>query len=180
MRALFHCLLLTLLSQMVVSCLSENSKDLAEINKNEAVVKEKHDSIKLALKLDYSYTLFIRKYPSDTNIPRMLFEDAQLNIYPLKKTETALHLLDDLYTKYPDSRFSANAMFKAAFLNETVLGRTNKARELYTDFINKYPNNSLANDARLSLENIGLSPEEQLKKIQAKQDSLKNATSAHN
>ena len=178
MRRIFNVLVFLTLVLGLFSCLSQNSKDLKAIEKKEAVFKEKHDSAKLAAQLDVSYRTFIRKYPSDTNIPRMLFEDAQLNIYPLRKTEAALSQLEQLYTKYPDSRYSANAMFKAAFLNENVLGRTEEAKTLYLQFIKTYPDNSLVNDAKLSVENIGLSPADQLKKIQAKQDSLAKADAA--
>jgi tetratricopeptide (TPR) repeat protein len=173
MRKTFSIFLFTFLAFGLFSCLSKNSNDLKAIAQKETVFKGKHDSAKLAIQLDESYRTFIRKYPSDTNIPRMLFEDAQLNIYPLRKTDAALNQLEDLYTKYPDSRFSANAMFKAAFLNENVLGRTEAAKALYLQFIKTYPDNSLASDARLSVDNIGLSPAAQLKKIQEKQDSLK-------
>jgi len=153
------------------SCLSQNSTDLKAIEKNETIFKDKHDSAKLAVKLDSSYKTFIRKYPSDTNVPKMLFEDAQLNIFPLRKIQDALSQLEEVYTKYPDSKYSANALFKAAFLNENVTGQREVAKSLYLQFIKTYPANSLANDAKLSVENIGLSPEAQLKKIQAAQDS---------
>ncbi len=149
---------------------------MAEIKKNEAVFNENHDSINLALHMDLLYKTYIRKYPEDTNIPKMLFEDAQLNISPLRKTEAAMDQLEKLYTKYPDSRYSANAMFKAAFLDENVLGRTDQAKLLYLKFIDRYPNNPLVRDAQLSVENISLSPAEQLKKIQASQDSARTTT----
>ncbi len=179
MRILFRYLLLAIIGVAIFSCLSENSKDLAEISKNEAVFNEKHDSIKLALKMDILYKTFIRKYPSDTNIPRMLFEDAQLNISPLRRTEAAVNQLEELYTRYPDFSLSANAMFKAAFLDENVLGRTEQAKQLYLKFIDKYPKNPLVNDAKISVENISLSPAELLKKVQAQQDSLKNSAASN-
>gem|GEM_PF-5717925 len=174
MNRIINLLFFITLSLGLFSCMSQNSNDLKAVEKKEAVFKEKHDSANLAVQLDGSYRTFIQKYPSDTNIPRMLFEDAQLNIYPLRRTEAALTQLDELYTKYPGSRYSANAMFKAAFLNENVLERKEEAKSLYIKFVQAYPTNPLANDAKLSLENISLSPAEQLKKIQAGQDSLQN------
>ena len=175
MRKFNSGLLLVLLAFALFSCLSQNSTDLKAIEKQEAVFKGKHDSTNLATQLDNSYKTYIRKYPADSNIPRMLFEDAQLNIFPLRKTQPALDQLEELYTKYPDNKYSANALFKAAFLNENVLGRKDAAKTLYLLFIKNYPTNSLVSDAKLSLENIDLSPEAQLKKIQASQDSLKKS-----
>lgn len=166
-------LLIVLLAFGLFSCLSQNSTDLKAIEKTETIFKDKHDSARIAIELDNSYRTFIKKYPADTNIPKMLFDDAQLNIYPLRRTQAALDQLEELYTKYPDNKFSANALFKAAFLNENVLGRKDIAKTLYLQFIKNYPTNSLVSDAKLSLENIDLSPEAQLKKIQATQDSLK-------
>jgi hypothetical protein len=175
MRNFFSGLVFVFLAFGLFSCLSQNSTDLKAIEKTEAIFKDKHDSAKLASQLDNSYKTFIRKYPSDTNIPRMLFEDAQLNIFPLRRTQEALNQLEELYTKYPDNKYSPNALFKAAFLNENVMGRKDVAKTLYLQFIKTYPTNSLVSDAKLSVENIDLSPEAQLRKIQAAQDSLKKS-----
>ena len=179
MKKLFRVLILIALPVLVFSCLSENGKDLRDIKKMETVFVGKRDSSKLAVQLDASYRMFIRKYPEDTSIPRMLFEDAQINIYPLHKTDAAVAQLENLYTKYPQNRFSPNAMFKAAFLDENILGHIEQAKSLYALFIKTYPDNSLANDARVSLENIGLSPEQQFQKIKAAHaaDSTKNKNS---
>lgn len=173
MRKFFSLLSFLFLALALFSCFSQNSTDLKAIEQKETIFKEKHDSSKLAVNLDSSYKTFIRKYPSDTNIPEMLFEDAQLNIFPLRKIQDALSQLEEVYTKYPDSKYAANALFKAAFLNENVIGQKEVAKSLYLQFIKAYPTNSLATDAKLSVENIGLSPEAQLKKIQAAQDSAK-------
>jgi len=176
MKKLLRILILIALPALVFSCLSENGKDLREIKKMESIFVGKRDSSKLAIQLDASYRKFIRKYPEDTNIPRMIFEDAQINIDPLRKMDAAVAQLENLYTKYPKYKLSPDALFKAAFLNENVLGRIEQAKYQYTLFIQTYPDNSLVKDAKASLENIGLSPEQAFQKIKAQHagDSIKD------
>jgi len=143
----------------------------------ESKLKENRQDAKLAVQLDYSYRNYIRKYPEDTIVPHFLFEDAQVNIYPLNKTDAALNQLNIIYTKYPNYAHASDAMFKSAYLNEK-LGRFDKAKSLYLLFANTYPGNELASQARTLAGMTGLSEEEQLKQVIAKrnlvQDSIKN------
>ena len=57
-----------------------------------------------------------------------------------------------------------------------------KARAAYQDFLQKYPKSDLANDATLSLQNLGKTPEEIVKgfevKAKLKADSAAAATVA--
>jgi outer membrane protein assembly factor BamD (BamD/ComL family) len=159
---------------LIFSCVSQSGNDLKKITAKENEFASKRQDIRVAQDLDRMYKSYIARYPSDTNIPRMLFEDAQVNDFPLHKTNFSLEQLEKIYDKYPDSKYAPEALLKAAFLNETALLQYDKAKILYTRFIQKYPNHPLANDARISLENIGLTPEQQFKKIQETQDSVKN------
>lgn len=166
--------LLFLISAIMYSCVSQIGKDKDEVKALETKFASDNKDIKIAVDLDRSYKKFIRKYPSDTNLPHMLYEDGRINDFPLHKTHEALDQFEAVYSKYPDSRYAPEALLRAAFINETVVMNYDKAKTLYSLFLKTYPNHHLANDARLSLENIGLSPEQQFKKIQAVQDSIKN------
>jgi TolA-binding protein len=164
------------ISTFLFSCVSQSGNDLKNVTRKEKEFSSKRQDVALARDLDGDYKRYIIKYPADTNVPRMLYEDAQINDFPLKKTAVSLEQLEKVYDKYPNSKYAPDALLKAAFLNETALMNYDKARVLYTQFLKTYPNHPLANDARISLENIGLTPAQQLKKIQAVQDSINKQT----
>jgi TolA-binding protein len=158
-------------------CTSQSGKDLKEITANEKKLSTNRQDAKVAATLDESYKTYMLRYPKDTNIPRMLFEDAQLNVYPLSKTDVALKQLEELYKNHPESRYAPNALFKAAYLNEKAK-RYEIAKGQYQLFVKTYPNHDLAPQAKELAEMTGLSEEEQFKQIMAKrnsiQDSVKN------
>lgn len=167
-------LTIALLSAIAVSCVSSHNKDLKDILAKEKQFADHKQDLKMAVETDNAYRRFILKYPDDTNLPRLIYKDAMLNDYPLRKTTEALNQFETVYSKYPDTRFAPLALMRAAFINETVLSDYNKAKSQYSEFIKKYPDHPLANDAKLSLENIGLTPEQQFQKIQKIQDSIKD------
>jgi TolA-binding protein len=156
------------------SCVSQAGNDRKELKEKEKKFTADGQDVKLATDLDRTYKKFIMKYPGDTDLPRLIFLDAQVNDAPLKKTNEALAQYEKVYSKYPDSRYAPVALFRSAFINETVLKNYDKAKTLYALFLKTYPNHPAANDARFSLENIGLTPEQQFQKIQSVKDSIKN------
>ena len=164
-----------LITVFVISCLSQQGDDFKEISKIEKKMQGQRQDPVLAAKLDGAYKTFIQKYPADTNVPRMLFEDAQLNIYPLNKKDDALDQLSALYTKYPQNRYAPNALFKSAYLNEKAQ-RFDKAKDQYLLFVKTYPTNELASQAKILASMTGLSEEEQFKQIMSKQGANRDST----
>jgi TolA-binding protein len=60
-------------------------------------------------------------------------------------------------------------MFLKAFVYEDQLHDLNKAKKYYEEFLEKYPDSDFADDARISLQNLGKSPEELIKEFEEKQ-----------
>jgi tetratricopeptide (TPR) repeat protein len=69
-----------------------------------------------------------------------------------------------VYQKYPESSEAAKSLFMSAYLLANELKNFDEATKQYILFIEKYPDNELVTSAKIELENIGLSPEEILKK----------------
>jgi outer membrane protein assembly factor BamD (BamD/ComL family) len=62
-------------------------------------------------------------------------------------------------------------MFMQAYVYENSLQDYGKAKTVYTEFIRKYPESELVEDARISIRNLGKSPEEILESL-LKKDSI--------
>jgi TolA-binding protein len=105
--------------------------------------------------------------PEDPRSPKFIFDAAEIAKL-LKTYNKALGLYDWLVNQYPDYSKTPSALFIKAFTLENELGQLDEAKAAYELFLEKYPDDNFADDARFSLENIGRTPEEVLKSIEAK------------
>ena len=54
------------------------------------------------------------------------------------------------------------------YVYENEIGDLNAAKKIYEDFIAKYPDDEFADDAAVSIKNLGKSPEELIKEFEEK------------
>lgn len=118
-----------------------------------------------------SYKSLIEDYPESQLAPKALVELANLyqnkldnNLPSAESFELAQKYFRDVYDKYPNSEEAPKALFMSAFILANELKRYDDATEAYKLFVEKFPKNPLAVAAQEELENMGLSPEEILKK----------------
>jgi len=116
-------------------------------------------STELMQELKTAYLEFGNKYPDDDKSADYLFKAAQRCI-ALNTANEAVIILNDLMAKYPKNDICQEALFLLAFTYENSLQDLKQAEEKYKQFIQLYPKNELAEDAKLSLENLGKSPQE--------------------
>lgn len=121
-------------------------------------------SVDNGMRLIDLYTTFSTQFPDDSLAPQYWHRAAQVaaNIH---RPDLALQYLDSVTVKYPDYKDVAVCAFYKGFVLENVAGDLENARFAYQEFIDKYPNDPLADDARISIENLGLTPEQLLEKI---------------
>jgi outer membrane protein assembly factor BamD (BamD/ComL family) len=121
-----------------------------------------------ALDLIRLYEKYADKYPEDTLAPVYLFRasDISMNLQQPVKT---IDLFNKIMAKYPDYEKTPSVMFLKAFVYEDQLHDLNKAKKYYEEFLEKYPDSDFADDARISLQNLGKSPEELIKEFEEKQ-----------
>ena len=156
-----------LLGFLLISCgdsqenLSQEIDDLTGIMKNENY-PSKANMEKIVILFDR----YIEKYPdADESFSYMELKakyQAANNNY-----EQALNTYEDLVKKYPDDSRSADAVFMQAFIIENYLLDKVKAKTKYSDFLRHYPNHELADDAQFSIENLSLTDEEIMLKLQS-------------
>ena len=103
--------------------------------------------------------------PSDSLSPEYLFKalDVSLN---LNNPQRTIGIADRLCKEYPDYAKTPVAMFVKGFVYETQYGNEEAARKAYEEFIKAYPDSELVNDAKASIENLGLTPEELIRKFE--------------
>ncbi len=104
--------------------------------------------------------------PTDQKSPELLFDAAEMAKL-LKTNNKALNIYDWLIESYPNYKKTPSALFIKAFILENEMNNIELAKAAYELFLEKYPDNDFADDARFSLENLGKSPEDVLKMIEA-------------
>lgn len=107
-------------------------------------------------------------HPKFERAPDYLFNAAK-TANTIKDHSKSLALYDWIISKYSDHSLAGKSLFMKAFTFDTELNDQASAKTYYDQFIKDYPKDDLADDAQFLLENLGLSEEELLNKIQAKQ-----------
>jgi len=106
-----------------------------------------------------SYIAYADQYPDDSLSPGYLFKAADVHMN-LLDPRTAIQLFDRILNNYPDFEKQAHCLFLKAYVFENELRILEQARQLYEDFLKKYPNHEFADDAEISIKNLGKTPEE--------------------
>ena len=118
-----------------------------------------------ALDLVNYYVKFVNKHPSKPLSPEYLFKasDISMNLNRPKKT---IQLLDRILIEYPDYSKTPSALFLKAFVYEDQLQDYESAKKYYESFLEKYPDSEFADDAEVSVRNLGKSPEELIREFE--------------
>lgn len=123
---------------------------------------------KEAANMIHAYIEFVDAFPNDTLSPQYLFKAADVSINTFHSTET-IALFNRILKDYPDFQKAPQALFLKAFAYENYLMQLDSARSSYNLFLKKYPEHAFANDAQISLMNLGKSPEEIIQAFKAQQ-----------
>lgn len=112
------------------------------------------------------YCDFADANPDDAMAPEYLFKavDVSMNINEPQRT---ISIIDRLLTEYPDFPRTQAALFVKAFIFETRYNNLDMAKKLYEQYLEQYPEGEFAEDCRASVENLGLTPEELVKKFES-------------
>ena len=123
-----------------------------------------------------AYLTFTEEHPQDTAAPIYLFKAADLSMN-LGDASRAINLYNKVIYAYPDFEKNPQCLFLMAFIYENYLQNYGKAKEVYELFLQKYPDHEFADDAQMSLQNLGKSPEELIREFEAKNESQQSAVS---
>jgi TolA-binding protein len=119
----------------------------------------------------------VNEHPDSDKAPEVLSQLASIyqnkmlkNLSDKESLEKAVTLFRKIYEDYPESNFAPTGLFMSGFVLANDLNNYEQATETYNLFLDKFPNHDLATSAKEEVENMGLSPEEILKKNLAKED----------
>ncbi len=169
-----------LIPLLLGSCTANKKRDAENIEKQEkAMVEEakqgKVDSVAVE-KLLSSYETFADKYPGDTTAANFLFKAADFYRY-MGKPLKSVGVYEKIYNNYPDFEKRPYALFLQGFIFENEINNKDAAKIKYEEFLKLYPDHPIAKDVKMTLENLGKSPEELMAEFEARQaqDSLESA-----
>jgi len=148
--------------QEKISRINELEKLLFETKKG---VVDKNEASNMIL----AYTQYADAYPEDSISAEYLFKAADVSINTFHSIET-IELFDRIINNYPHYRKTPQALFLKAFAYENYIGQLDSARAIYQLFLEKYPHHDFYNDAQISLDNLGKTPEEIIKEFQSRQE----------
>ena len=140
---------------------------LAEIEKFTKELKK--DSLKLnvshASSLISAYDAFITNHPVDDKTPEFTFKAADLS-RGLKRWNDAVKYFNDIIDNHSKSEYAAMSLFYKAMILGDNLNDVDQAKALYEEFIEKYPDHEFADDAKASIDLLGMSLEDVIKQFE--------------
>ncbi len=117
------------------------------------------------------YENFVKDNPQSEKAPEALTKLASLyqnkmvkGLSPNESLEKAVNIYRQVFDEYPNSSQAPTALFMSAFVLANELQKYHRAEVTYQLFLQKFPNHELASSAREELNNLGLTPEEILRK----------------
>ena len=150
------------------SCSSPQQKMKSAIEEQEKeFFASQPGETKLAGVLIDSYIDYVDNYPSDKESPAFLFKAADIAMN-MNRPQQAIKLFQRIIAEYPDFDKLPQCLFLQGYVYENNLGNLQKAKEIYQEFLKKYPDDEFADDAKVSLENLGKSPEQLIKEFEEK------------
>lgn len=137
-------------------------QQLFEETYNDSLKRVELAATRVFIECGETYALLL---PNKGDVPmylRRVARAAESIRQPIKELE--IH--DWIISKYPNSKEAEQSLFKSAFIYENQFSNLEEAGKRYRAYIQKYPNSDLADDAQITLDNLGKDPAEMLKAIQ--------------
>lgn len=153
----------------IIACQSPKEKALTNIKALEA-----NDSIfspEQIEKVKTAYIDFATQYPDDELAPEFLFKAGQRCNVTAEHLK-AIELFQQVIDKYPKHKIAEEALFLQAYVYENSMQDFAKAKTTYTKFIELYPSSELSEDANLSIQNLGKTPEQIFEELNQKDSTI--------
>lgn len=121
-----------------------------------------------ATQLVAAYLEYAQQHKDDSIAAEYIFKAADISMN-LNRPKKTIQLFDLILTEYPDYRKTPSALFLKAFVYEDQLKDLENAKKYYEQFLILYPNSEFADDAEVSLKNLGKTPEELIREFEQNQ-----------
>ena len=152
---------------MLLSCGEKMSVEKINELESKVFAKDAVLSSENVIQLVDAYVLFAEQNPNDQQTPDFLFKALDVAVgVNAEGPQKAIDIANILIEKYPDFEMTPMAMFVKGFVYENMIGDLQNAEMTYRQFIEKYPNSPMVEDVKATLENLGLTPEELIRKFE--------------
>jgi hypothetical protein len=170
---------LLILSMIMATVMIQCGKDpRARITALEKTMSEENFSldekgIQTADALVQAYLDYAENNKESAEAPDFLYKAADLSLN-INKSKQSLDLYNRIIYQYPDYKKVPECLFLMGYIYENYFQELGKAKELYLSFLAKYPDHDFADDARVSIDNLGKSPEELIRSFEEKNKQLQD------
>jgi len=134
----------TQISDLVKELKTQQSLDLEKVNR-----------------LIELYDQFISENPESEKTPKYMEMKAKY-LTALNKFDEAIEVYGEIYNRYLEYDKRGEALFMQAFIYEVNLNDLQKAEQYYLKYLDEFPDGDLAKDAKFSLDNLYMTPEQLL------------------
>ncbi len=150
---------------VLVGCNSNDPAKRIEKLEEQAFATEGAINPEVANDLVSAYCDFADANPDDAMAPEYLFKAVDVSMN-LNEPQRTIYIIDKLLNNYPDYPRTQAALFVKAFIFETKYENYDMAKKIYEQYLVMYPDGEFAESCRASIENLGLTPEELVKKFE--------------
>ena len=161
-------IVLLLIAGFFVGCNSNDPAKRIEKLEKQVLSTDKAIDPVVASDLVSAYCDFTDANPDDAMTPEYLFKAVDVSMN-LNEPQRTIYIIDKLVKEYPDYPRTQAALFIKAFIFETKYNNLDMAKKIYEQYLEMYPNGDFADDCKASIENLGLTPEELVKKFEAQE-----------
>lgn len=161
-------LVLAFIAMVLASC--NNNDPAKRIVKLEEQVFATDGAIvhEVASDLVSAYCDFADANPDDAMSPEYLFKAVDVSMN-LNEPQRTISIIDRMIVDYPDYPRTQAALFVKGFIFETKYNNLEMAKKIYEQYLEQYPDGEFADDCKASIEFLGLSPEELVKRFEAQE-----------
>jgi TolA-binding protein len=171
-------IMIILMPVMFIQCSNDPKSHILSLEKKMAnedfTMDEK--GMQTAHELVAAYLDFAEKQKESPEAPEYLYKAADLSLN-LNDAKQSLDLYNRIIYQYPDFKKTPECLFLMGYIYENFFQELGKAKEIYEQFLAKYPNHDFADDARVSIENLGKSPEELIRSFEEKNKAQRDTVS---
>lgn len=155
-----------LFALLTISCSKTSDQEYFDQAKSFLKEKKTPEAVK-------AIEALIKEYPESDIAPKALVQLAGIyqnqmveKLNPSESFARAQKYFYQVYEKFPESEEAPQSLFLSGFILANDLKNFDLATSHYKLFLSKYPSHPLAVSAKEELDNMGLSPEEILKRTE--------------
>lgn len=117
-----------------------------------------------------TFNKFAKQNPDDPKAPEYLFKALEISINTKQDPVQSILFCENLVEKYPEFDKNPVALFMlASFVYDDQLNDLDMTRDTYQRIVDNYPDSPFARDAAISIQQLGMSPEELIKMFEAQE-----------